>query len=178
MITFMIKNLELFDRRDEAYGTAAWYGMLHIMQEVGKRREELNKARGNSIGKHVIRVCVNLAVNPQHLEQNLHHWQPPHKNGGKPRFDTLKNLGLYTPDDTVNPQFAAALDIFTDQDWFNELHKNTNFGDSLDNALELADYYKPSAIESLQNGYVIEDTFRSVYRDIDFYVGLYDPERA
>lgn len=169
----MVKTLELFDTREEAYSTATWLGSLAIMNRVGNL-DSATRGKASGLGAHIVRFCVSVANKPLYIPSNLENYWGASKTE---KFRALASIGLYDSDGVVNPDFMTAIDIYNDEQWQTLLQKNSNFGELIDISYEMADNLAPSAISNLQQARDMASCFENIYRDMNFYIGLYDPER-
>ena len=166
-----VKTAELFDTSEDAYNTAAWLGMFNVMHTVGSlERPHLSAIK--DIGSHTVRVCVNVAEKPDHLLNNLNTWKLDVS-----RRQALQRIGMYDDDGNVVESVKTASDIYTDEEWQSELLKNTEFGELILIGRDVASHYSQIAIAAISGKNGFDEKFRNIYRDINFYVGLYDPDR-
>jgi hypothetical protein len=176
MIVFMsshskVKTAELFDTTESAYNVASWFGMLDIMNTIGSL-EKTRLSAITDIGSHAVRVCENVARKPDHLLNNLYTWRL-----NLSRRTALQRIGIYDTAGDIDQAFETASDIYVDNEWQTEIIKNTEFGELLLIAKDLAVHYTPQALAAVSGKNGFDEKFRNIHRDVNFYVGSYDPDR-
>lgn len=166
---------ELFDTREQEYEVASWLSILPIMRSVGDFHAK-RKDQSEGLGYHALRICSAIQQKPDHLIANVQQWASSGRTD-KQRVNTLKQLGIINKDTSLSQDFVDAYEIFTDHGLQVYLTANASFGRLISITSELEEHYEPQVRESIKNRTDFMYTFANVKRDIDFYIGLYDPHR-
>lgn len=173
----------LYESLDDEYKTISWLGGIEIMKNIWQFHQGFSGDK-NSEFSLFINFCEAVSKNPKSIQKKINKWIQNNRSNTT-RLDILRSIGVIEKigneasyELVTVKNFEHALEIHNmSKKNKNEFIQESNIGRHLPILGELVALYDSQLIElNSTNGKLVEQ-FSTVIRDIDFYVGHYDPNK-
>lgn len=170
----MTELISAFDDHEHEYKIAGWLGTIQVMKKI----EAMNIKRlqsTKSLNRHVLRLCSAIESNPDSVPDTIRNWIR-HRTKYDERLSEIQKLGVVTREPQLDQNFATAYDIYSGAGWQTKPTTTTQFGRLLPITSELVDHHTILTEQQLHGGADLADAINLARKDIEFYVGHYDPK--
>lgn len=154
----------MFVDKAHEYEVAGWLGTIAIMSIIAVGPQPRRILKGHD--EFIFRLCEDIAEK-ENLGKKIGHWVA-NKEKNEERihaFNQAKIMG----GNTIDGDFEFAYDIFSDEEWYDLVVKESDFGRLYPTVQELVEFYTPTTVPIGLPHTIVEKQ-----RDIAFYVGHYD----
>lgn len=155
----------MFVDKEHEYEVAGWLGTISIMAAIAIGPQPRRILKGHDA--YIFDLCKDIAEK-ENLCQKIGRWVADKANN-EDRIHAFTQANI-TDGNGFKGDFEFAYDIFSDDEWFDLVVKESNFGRLYPTIEGLVEYYTPTNVPIGLAYTVVEKQ-----RDIAFYAGHYDP---
>jgi len=169
-----MSTIELPRNKEQEYRITSWLGTLAVMEGVGSL-SPMQTRKFEKLSHHLFNVCRMVDEKPEKIPFLIHKWmRNKHKN--EERLSELGDVGIITKNlSVIDADFETAFTLFTDKALKSEIIETTPLGRLMDVTDELSHHYQTSIKTDSILQLDLTKTLAQVHRDLDFYIGHYDP---
>jgi hypothetical protein len=173
----------LYDSLDDEYRTVGWLGGIEIMKSIWKHYQ-INSEEKHSEYSLFVSFCETVSKNPKTTIKKMNKWIS-HSKANSTRLNILEHIGVIERIESetssqliIAENFYHALEIHNmSKKSKDEFISESDIARHLPVLGELVNLYEDQIIDQGQTNGKLVEQFSTIVRDIDFYIGKYDPKK-